>query len=81
MSQEKLRDMVISIEERLNSRLNDHHDEVLRGISDIRTDFRAHVENDRKAHAHFQGQFSTIYKTAATVCLGAFMWAWNYINR
>ena len=77
MSQQKLRDMIADAEGRINQRMDDHHSEVLRGMGEIRTDFRTHTENDIKAHAGFQGQFNNIYRGAMAGLVGIVAWVFK----
>ena len=74
MSKDKLRTMILEAEERLDKRLDKHHENYMEGIAELRTDFRIHAEADRKTHEGLQNQFNNIYKSAVAAMMGFIAW-------
>lgn len=81
MSQEKLRIMLESAETRIEKRSSERHLEILKRIDNLSADFKAHMKEDVAQRNDLQNQISAIYKTAAGIFLGAFVWAWNWITK
>ena len=73
MSQQRLHDMISNIEKRQDER----HEEVLRSIGEIRTDFRTHMTDDKAEHNRLQGQFNKIYTATIGALMGAMAWVFK----
>jgi len=77
MSKDRLRDMILEVEGRLEKRLDKHQENYMGGIAELRTDLRIHAEIDRKTHDNLQGQFNKIYSGAVAALVGFIAWVFK----